>query len=182
MCEMNIFIEVEWARAGKWLLDFVSCCSKTAADENFLCHHKWYHYGAILRLNVCIILPCLGEKEKRRRVMEASREMERWMNRKVGMVLLLKYSGWWLPLRTRKSCFGAVNFELSKKSFFWAIGQVQIFMMILFAWLCQKLSNFLIVFGALGKLSNWRKNACWAARELLKNIKSFQIFKSFKLN
>lgn len=30
-----------------------------AAKEISLCHHKWYYYGAILRLNVCIILPWL---------------------------------------------------------------------------------------------------------------------------
>lgn len=33
-------------------------------EGKFLCHHKWYHYGAILRLNVCIILPCLRDTER----------------------------------------------------------------------------------------------------------------------
>lgn len=47
-------------------MDFVSCtvyrCTKQQQPRgNSLCHHKWYHYGAILRLDVCIILPCLWE-------------------------------------------------------------------------------------------------------------------------
>lgn len=54
MCDMRIFL--------RGSLSVSRFHVATAAAAAALCHHKWYHYGAILRLNVCIIPPCLRKR------------------------------------------------------------------------------------------------------------------------
>lgn len=49
-------------------------------EGNFLCHHKWYHYGAILRLNVCIISQCPRDTKRASKPRKGFCTTERYMH------------------------------------------------------------------------------------------------------